>query len=41
MDYADKKRMPVNESKIVDMLRNQGEFRGRMDNEIGSFSAEE
>jgi hypothetical protein len=39
MDHADKKRMPVDETKIVDMLRSQGEFRKKMDEDIGTFSA--
>lgn len=30
--------MPIDESKVVDMLRNQAEFRGRMDSEVGTFS---
>lgn len=41
MDWADKKRMPVDETKIVDMLKNQSEFRVRMDREIGTFSAQQ
>lgn len=41
MDYADRKRMPIDESKVVDLLRNQGEFRERMDNEIGTYSTNE
>lgn len=37
MDYADKKRMPVDESKVKDILRNQTEVRLRYDEEIGTY----
>ena len=37
MDYADKKRMPVDESKLKDVLRNQGIFKDRFNKEIGTY----
>lgn len=37
MDYAEKKRMPVDEQKLKDLLRNQGVFRDRFNNEIGTY----
>lgn len=38
IDYADKKRMPVDESKLKDILRNHTAVRHRMDKEIGTYS---
>ena len=37
LDHADKKRMPIDERKVKDLLRNQGEFRGKFDTEIGTY----
>lgn len=34
MNYADKRRMPVDDHKLVDMLRNQAEFRYRVNKEV-------
>jgi hypothetical protein len=39
MDYADRKRMPVDESKMRDILRNQGTIRNKMDEEIGTYKS--
>lgn len=39
MDYAEKKRMPVDESKLKDLLRHQGEFKDRFNKEIGTYEA--
>lgn len=37
MDYAEKKRMPIDESKVKDLLRNQHIFRDKMNSEIGTY----
>ncbi len=37
MDFADPKRMPIDESKVKDMLRNQHIFRDKMNSEIGTY----
>lgn len=37
MDYAEKKRMPIDESKVKDLLRNQHIFRNKMNAEIGTY----
>jgi hypothetical protein len=37
MDYADKKRMPVDERKVKDLLRNQHLFRHKMNEEVGTY----
>jgi hypothetical protein len=37
MHYADAKKMPVDERKVKDMLRNQHIFRDRMNSEIGTY----
>lgn len=39
MDYADPKRMPVDERKVKDMLRNQHIFRDKANKEIGTYQA--
>ena len=41
MDHADKKRMPVDQSKVKDLLRNQGEFRDKMNQEVGTYQNEQ
>ena len=38
MDWADKKRMPVDETSVRDMLRNQHIFRTRMNNELRTYT---
>lgn len=40
MDYADKKRMPVDERSVRDMLRNQHLFRNKMKKEISTYTKE-
>ena len=37
LDYADKKRMPIDEQKLKDVLRNRPTFRVRIENEIGNY----
>jgi len=37
LDYADKKRMAVDEHKLKDVLRNQGIFRDRFNKEVGTY----
>jgi hypothetical protein len=37
MAFADPKRMPVDERKVKDMLRNQHIFRDKMNSEIGTY----
>ena len=37
LDFADKKRMPIDQSKVKDLLRNQGEFRDKFNTEIGTY----
>jgi hypothetical protein len=37
MDYAEKKKMPVDESKVKDLLRNQHIFRDKMNSEVGTY----
>lgn len=37
LDYADKKRMPIDESKIRDVLRNRPTFRNKIEEEIGNY----
>ena len=39
LDWVDPKRQPVDERKVVDLLRNQHIFRERMNSEIGTFQA--
>ena len=34
MAYADKKRMPIDERKVKDMLRHQHEFRSKIEDQI-------
>ncbi len=38
MDYAEKKRMPIDTWKMKDILRNQGPVRAKIDEEIGTLS---
>jgi len=40
LDYIDKKRTPIDESKMKDVLRNQATFRIAIDKEIGNYSDE-
>ena len=37
LDYADKKRMPVDETKLRDVLRHQGFFKDRFNKDIGTY----
>jgi len=37
MDYVDHKKMPVDESKVKDLLRNQHIFRDKFNKEIGTY----
>jgi hypothetical protein len=39
LDFADKKRMPVDESKLKDVLRNQPAFKAAIDQEIGTYES--
>lgn len=37
MRYADKKRMPIDKSKVKDLLRNQHVFKDRISQEVGTY----
>lgn len=37
MDYMDPKKMPIDEQKVKDLLRNQHIFRDRMNSEVGTY----
>lgn len=37
MKYADKKRMPVDKSKVVDLLRHQNVFKDKIINELDTY----
>lgn len=37
MNFADKKRMPIHESKVADLLRNSHIYRSKIVNEIGTY----
>ena len=39
LDYADKKRMPVDENTVRDMLRNQHIVRWKIENELPTYSS--
>ena len=39
MDFADKKRMPVDETSVRDMLRHQHIFRNKMDQELPTYTS--
>lgn len=39
LDFADKKRMPIDEQKVKDVLRNRPTFRTRIESEIGNYDA--
>jgi hypothetical protein len=41
MDWADKSRMPVDERKVRDMLRNQHIIRNKITNEVSNYELEE
>lgn len=41
MNHADEKRMPINESKVVDLLRNSHLYRSKLVQEVGNFEKEE
>ena len=40
MDFAEKKRMPIDENSVRDMLRNQHIFRWKMENELSTYTHE-
>jgi len=40
LDYAEKKRMPIDESKLKDVLRNQSTFKVAINQEIGNYTNE-
>ncbi|MFN9910337.1 MAG: hypothetical protein ACK56F_30200 [bacterium] len=40
LDYADKKRMPIDESKLKDVLKNRPTFKVAIENEIGNYEAQ-
>ena len=40
LDYADKSRMPVDESKLKDVLRNQATFKVAINKEIGTYDSQ-
>lgn len=37
MDFAEAKRMPIDERKVKDLLRNQHIFRDKFNSEIGTY----
>jgi len=39
MNFAEAKRMPIDEKKVKDLLRNQHIFRDKMNSEIGTYQA--
>lgn len=41
MDWADKSRMPVDERKVRDMLRNQHIVRNKVLNEVSNYELDE
>jgi hypothetical protein len=41
LDYAEKKRMPIDEAKLKDVLRNRGQFKHKMNEEIGTYNGEQ
>lgn len=38
MQYADKKKMPIDHTKVRDILRNQHIARHKIDSEIGTYT---
>lgn len=38
MNYADKKRMPIDETKVRDLLRYQNIFRQKIINEVDTYT---
>lgn len=38
MNFAEKKRMPIDEKKVKDLLRNEHIFRNRLNSEIGTYT---
>ena len=40
LDYADSKRMPIDEQKMKDVLRNRSTFKVAVEEEIGNYDAE-
>lgn len=41
MNWADKKKMPIEKSKVKDLLRYQNVFRDKINNEIHTYSEQE
>jgi hypothetical protein len=39
MDFAEAKRMPIDERKVKDLLRNQHIFRDKFNSEIGTYQS--
>jgi hypothetical protein len=37
LEYADKKRMPIDESKLKDVLRNRPAFRTKIEEEVENY----
>jgi hypothetical protein len=37
MEYADKKRMPMDKQKVVDLLRHQNVFKAKLIDEVGTY----
>jgi SPX domain protein involved in polyphosphate accumulation len=37
LNYADKKRMAIDDSKVVDLLRNQGAFKQKIVKELPTY----
>jgi hypothetical protein len=37
LDFAEKKRMPIDESKLRDVLKNRPTFRAKLSSEIGNY----
>lgn len=40
LQFADKKRQAVTKSKLVDMLKNQGEIKQKLEDEINTYTDE-
>lgn len=40
LDFADKKRMPIDESKLKDVLKNRPTFKIAIENEIGTYDVD-
>lgn len=40
MQFAEKKRMPIHEAKVADLLKNSHIYRSKIVNEVGTFEKE-